>query len=115
MRIAYISNDNPEDINNWSGTPYHIISTLRKFHEVDWVGGGTLYGALWHHRFLDKKTPFNLLDYIDEMGRVVSRFIQEGNYDIAISSEYHLMRYCDKCIEYRPKILFLHSWQSRKS
>ncbi len=51
MRIAYISNDNPEDINNWSGTPYHIISALRKFHEVDWVGRGTLYGALWHHRF----------------------------------------------------------------
>ena len=51
MRIAYISNDNPEDINNWAGTQYHIISALRKFHEVDWVGGGTLYGALWHHRF----------------------------------------------------------------
>ena len=95
MRIAYISNDNPEDINNWSGTPYHIISALRKFHEVDWVGGGTLYGALWYHRFLDKKTPFNLLDYIDEMGRVVSRFIQEGNYDIAISSTYSICAHLD--------------------
>lgn len=37
MRIAYISNNNPRDINNWSGTPYHIISALSKYHEVDWV------------------------------------------------------------------------------
>ena len=64
--------------------------------------------------FLDKKTPFNLLDYIDERGRVVSRIVQEGNYDIAISSEYHLMRYCDKCIEYRHRIRILPSWQPRR-
>lgn len=54
MRIAYISNNNPEDINNWSGTPCYIVSALRKYHEVDWVGGGVLNGALWHHRFLNK-------------------------------------------------------------
>ena len=36
MRIAYISNDNPEDINNWSGTQYHIISALENF--MKWIG-----------------------------------------------------------------------------
>ncbi len=90
MRIAYISNNNPEDINNWSGTPCHIVSALRKYHEVDWVGGGVLNGALWHHRFLNKKKRFNLLDYSEEVGNVVSRFLEKGKYDIAISSTYSM-------------------------
>lgn len=90
MRIAYISNSDPHDINNWSGTPYHIISALSKYHEVVWVGGGTLNGALWHHRFLNKRKPFNLLDYSEDICRVVSNFIKEGKYDIAISSTYSM-------------------------
>lgn len=90
MRIAYISNSSPEDINNWSGTPYHILSALRKNHEVIWVGGGVLNGALWHHRFLNEKKKFNLLDYIEEICNVVSNLIKEGNYDIAISSTYSM-------------------------
>lgn len=95
MRIAYISNNNPRDINNWSGTPYHIISALSKYHEVDWVGGGTLHGALWHHRFLNNKKPFNLLDYNEDIGHVVSNFVKDGKYDIAISSTYSMCSHLD--------------------
>ncbi len=95
MRIAYISNKNPEDINNWSGTPYHIISALRKYHEVDWGGGGVLNGASWYHRFLNRQKPFNLLDYSEEIGKVVSEMLKEGKYDLAISSTYSLCSHLD--------------------
>ena len=40
-----------------------LLSALSKYHEVDWVGGGTLHGAMWHHSFFNNKKPFNLLDY----------------------------------------------------
>lgn len=98
MRIAYISNNDPRDINNWSGTPYHIISALSKYHEVDWVGGGTLHGALWHHRFLNNKKPFNLLDYNEDIGHVVSNFVKDGKYDIAISSTYSMCSHLSPCL-----------------
>lgn len=90
MRIAYISNTNPSNINNWSGTPFHIVSTLQEEHEVVWVGGGLINGALWHHRFLHRKDRFNVLDYSTDICRIVSDTINNGNFDIAISATYSM-------------------------
>lgn len=90
MRIAYISDTNPSDINNWSGTPFHIVSALKEQHEVVWVGGGLIKGALWHHRFLHRKERFNVLDYISDICRIVSDTINNGNFDIAISATYSM-------------------------
>ncbi len=90
MRIAYISNTNPSNINNWSGTPFHIVSTLQEQHEVVWIGGGLINGALWHHRFLHKKERFNVLDYSTDICRILSETINNGNFDIAISATYSM-------------------------
>lgn len=46
------------------------------------MGGGTLHGVLWHHSFFNNKKPFNLLDYNEDMGHVVSNFVKGGKYDI---------------------------------
>lgn len=40
MRIAYLSDNPPMDVNIWSGTPSFIYKTLCKYHDVTWIGGG---------------------------------------------------------------------------
>ena len=57
------------------------------------MGGGTLHGVLWHHSFFNNKKPFNLLDYNEDIGHVVSNFVKGGKYDIAISSTYPCARF----------------------
>lgn len=58
MRIAYISNDSPDNIHSWSGTPYHVFHALKKKHDVVWIGEGIINGALWYHRLKNRKTKF---------------------------------------------------------
>lgn len=35
-------------------------------------------------QFFNNKKPFNLLDYNEDIGHVVSNFVKDGKYDIAI-------------------------------
>ena len=90
MRIVYVSNNNPFNINNWSGTPHHLISALRKHHEIVWIGGGVINGASWHHRFLHNHKRFNVLDYIPDICRMVSDDINCNNFDAVISATYSM-------------------------
>lgn len=75
-----------------------LLSALSKYHEVDWVGGGTLHGAMWHHSFFNNKKPFNLLDYNENIGHVVSNFVKDGKYDIAIFSTYSMCSLLSPCL-----------------
>lgn len=95
MKIAYISNENPLDINVWSGTPFHIFSTLAKKHKIKWVGGGLLQGAQWHHLFLQKKNMYLPHDYSDSISTIISKQINNDNFDIVLSSNYLLCNNLD--------------------
>ena len=35
MKIAFLTTLNPENTNTWSGTSYHILQALRKYHGVE--------------------------------------------------------------------------------
>lgn len=90
MKIAYLSNENPKDVNVWSGTPSYIYKTLAIHHEITWIGRGVLQGARWHHIFLGKSDIFFPHDYCDEICKILSNTIRKGNFDIVISSNYLL-------------------------
>ena len=89
MRIAYLSNNSPENIHDWSGTPYHMYAVLKKHHDVDWIGYDVINGARWHHLMSGKNSVFYPEMYCMEAGRFLSRIIQEGHYDAVITSTYH--------------------------
>lgn len=38
MKIAFLSNKNPNDIHLWSGTTHHLYHILSQQHEVTWLG-----------------------------------------------------------------------------
>ena len=91
MKIAYISERPPHNINTWSGTPKHILSVLSKTNTVEWVGRDVTQGAFWHHRFLGAQEKFYVQDYADRIGRIVSETLCRGNYDVAITSSSTLL------------------------
>ena len=88
MKIAYIAENSPMDINTWSGTTYHVYKVLSQKHTVEWIGKDITKGAYWHHRFLQKKTCFNVQIYTPEICQILSDIINAGNYDIVITSVF---------------------------
>ena len=90
MRIAYVSDYSPENIHIWSGTPYHVYHALKKKHDVEWIGGGIVNGAIWHHRFLKNKNKFHAENYTKDTGDYLSEEINRKDFDIVISCTYHL-------------------------
>ena len=90
MKIAYISDQNPYNIEFWSGTPFHIINALKKQHDVVWIGGGIMNGVIWHEKFLGNSQPKFIQDYSPQMGKALSAELKERHIDIVISSNYIL-------------------------
>ena len=90
MKIAYISDQNPHNIDFWSGTPFHIINALKKQHDVVWIGGGIMNGVMWHQKFLGNSHPKFIQDYSPEMGKALSKELRERHIDIVVSSNYVL-------------------------
>lgn len=88
MKIAYISEYSPLDINNWSGTASYVYKTLSENNTVVWIGEGMCNGAYWHHRFLQNKQPFFIHDYSPDVCKMLSEAIKAGGFDIAITSTY---------------------------
>lgn len=88
MKIAYLSNYNPHNVNYWSGTPYHIFLSLSKHHEVVCIGEGIIQGAKWHHILSGKTNYFPEL-YQKEIGAFLSKEINKGNFDVVITNTYH--------------------------
>lgn len=93
MRIAYLSDYNPNDISIWSGTPYNVFHALQEEHEVTWIGQGIIEGAKWHHRMLGRKNIFHPENYTKEIGRILSEQISAGNFDAVITCTYHFCPY----------------------
>lgn len=42
MNIVFLTTLNPYDINNWSGTTFHLLQALSKKHNVKVIGQNTL-------------------------------------------------------------------------
>ena len=64
MNIALLTTLNPYDINNWSGTTYHLLQTLSRKHHVKVIGQNTLSQTAYYIKdnfskrpLLDKYTP----------------------------------------------------------
>lgn len=88
MKIAYISEISPSDLNNWSGTPHYVYKILSENHTVVWIGEGMCNGAYWHHRFLQNGRPFFIHDYSPDVCRMLSDAIRAGGFDIVLTSTY---------------------------
>lgn len=88
MKIAYISECSPLDVQNWSGTPFYVFNTLSKNHTVVWIGENMTFGAYWHHKYLQRNKTFFIHDYCPEMGKILSDKIKFEKFDLIITSVY---------------------------
>lgn len=95
MKIAYLSDYSPLDINAWSGTPYYVYQTLSQKHTVVWIGKDLFCGAYWYHKFNNKHTPFYPHDYSPEICHLLSEEIKAGDFDLVITSLYIMISCLD--------------------
>lgn len=86
MKIAFLSELNPNDIHAWSGTLYHIFRTLAEAYDIEWLGGDLVQQAKLCHLH----TPEGFLQrfcteaYARRYGEILSEQINKGDYDLAI-------------------------------
>ena len=74
MNIVFLTTLNPYDINNWSGTTYHLLQTLSRKHHVKVIGQNTLSQTAYYIKdnfskkhLLDKYAPLFGELYAEQM------------------------------------------------
>lgn len=89
MKIAFLSNNNPNDIHLWSGTTRHIYQMLSKHHELVWLGGNMVNGGLWHHCFKGCQEKYYPENYTRAFARILSAEINKYKCNIVITCDYY--------------------------
>ena len=63
MNIAFLTTLNPADINNWSGTTFHLFHALSRKHHVKVIGQNTLPQAIVRYIISRKQKHSSLMDF----------------------------------------------------
>ena len=93
MKIAFISSLNPTDIHSWSGTLFHIYTSLAKVNEMVWIGSEILAEVRDFHINNRKGSFFMPECYAMMIGKLLSNELREGHYDILIYRDFYFCAY----------------------
>ena len=92
MNIAFLTTLNPADINNWSGTTFHLFHALSRKHHVKVIGQNTLLQAAYFTKDnYIKKNP--LENYVSVFGKLCTE--QLTNYDLVFFGDLYLAPFLD--------------------
>lgn len=92
MNITFLSTLNPYDINNWSGTTFHILKTLGKEHNVKVIGQNTLSQTVYFIKNnFSKKHPLD--SYAPLFGKIYAEQIL--NSDLIFFGDLYLAPFLD--------------------
>lgn len=83
MKIVFLTRHNPNDINDWSGTLYHIYQKLKEKHTIEVIGTeiiGQL--GLFSKGNFSSGTFIHSDRYINRLGRLLSEQINRLNFDL---------------------------------
>lgn len=93
MKIAFLSSRDPTDIHNWSGTLYHMYTSLNKRHHVIWIGSETLAKVLAFHESNYKQEYFIPEKYAMLFGKLLSDLFKYEYYDLIVCRDYFFCAY----------------------
>lgn len=94
MKIVFLSSLNPNNINNWSGTLYHIYHSLKRNNEVKWIGGEELSNVYCFHKNHTKNNAnFYPEMYAQTFGEIFSEKLRTSDYDIILARDYFYIAY----------------------
>lgn len=93
MRIAFLSSLSPTDIHNWSGTLYHIYTSLCKHYNVNWIGSEILEEAVAFYNSNDIKNSFVPEENAMLLGKLLTDFFNKEYYDLIICRDYFFCAY----------------------
>lgn len=99
MKIGFLSLLNPDDINFWSGTLYFIFNTLKKDHQVEWLGGDLLQKIQDRRSaFAKPQRTFCPEAFAREFGQTLSAQIESMSYNVLVVLEASLGAYLDTTV-----------------
>lgn len=89
MKIGFLSLLNPNDVNQWSGTLYFMFNTLKRDHQVEWIGGDLTDRARGYiHRLSGLNVAqFNYEESAEKFGAILSARIEQEGYDVVLVFE----------------------------
>lgn len=96
MKIAFLSSLDPNNINNWSGTLFHIYHSLKRNNEVDWIGGEEMSNVYFFHKNQTKDNAnFCPEIYAKTFGEIFSKKFRTSKYDIIVARDYFYIAYLE--------------------
>lgn len=93
MKIAFLSSYNPKNISSWSGTLFHMFTSLKKLYTIEWVGNKTLEKVYEIHKLSYEGLPFVPERYAQLFGKLLSDYFKYEYYDIIICKDYFFGAY----------------------
>ena len=95
MNIVFLTIFNPYDINEWSGTSYHLLQTLRKEHQVT-VIGHTIPAQIAYYagNNFAKKCPFE--NYAPILGKLCTEQIKRiPQCDVIVFGDLYIVPFLE--------------------
>ena len=82
MNIALLTRMNPNDINVWSGTIYHIYQTLKEKHNVEIIGTEILQQIDFFSKMNHTVITFPEIKYYEKLSKLLSERINRFDFDL---------------------------------
>lgn len=95
MNITFLTTLNPHDINNWSGTTFHLLQTLSKKHNVKAIGQNILSQTTYYSRN-NFNFPKNMDYYSPVFGKLCAEQIVDS--DLIFFGDLYLLPFLDVMI-----------------
>jgi glycosyltransferase involved in cell wall biosynthesis len=95
MNIIFLTTLNPYDINNWSGTTYHLLRALSKKHNVTVIGHNILAQAAYYAKdnFFEKY-PFE--NYSSVLGKLCTEQIERMHKcDVIVFGDLYIVPFLE--------------------
>lgn len=93
MNIAFLSSLDPTNIQNWSGTLYYMFHSLKKKHDIVWIGGKLYNDIAEFHYKSHKQKNFIPEEYALLFGERLSKWFSQECYDFIICRDYFFLAY----------------------
>ena len=91
MKIALLTRMNPNDINDWSGTVYHIYHTLKKRNNVEIIGSEILRQLSFFSKENHSVITYPDCKYFEKLNRLLSDRINRLDVDVVFFGDILLV------------------------
>ena len=92
MKIVFLTRFDPKDINNWSGTLYHMYNKLKEKHIIEIVGTEIISQLASFSKYNFQSKSFLSIDrYFEKLNKLLSERINALNCDMVFFGDLYFV------------------------